>query len=53
MLAAGSTAFDVADSTTIGKLALQQSQSAWASAINGANDDALVSTTPVIVLVNK
>ena len=46
MLADDSTAFDVADSTTIGQLALQQSESAWAAAINGANDDALVRTVP-------
>ena len=43
MLAEGSTDLDVADSTTIGKLALRQDRSAWISQLNGSNDDAGVS----------
>ena len=43
MLAEGSTDLDVADSTTIGKLALRQDRSAWVSQLNGSNDDAGVS----------
>ena len=41
MLADGTTSFDVIDSTTIGQLARRQDYNAWASAINGAWDDAL------------
>ncbi|PIL33446.1 hypothetical protein GSI_04069 [Ganoderma sinense ZZ0214-1] len=40
MLAEGSTDLDVADSTTIGKLALEQNRNAWISQLNGSNDDA-------------
>ena len=47
MLADGTSDLDVADSTRIGQLALQQDQNAWASAINGANDDAGVRLAPV------
>ena len=43
MLAKGSTDFNVADSTTIGKLALRQDRNAWVSQLNGSNDDAGVS----------
>ena len=43
MLAKGSTDFNVADSTTIGKLALRQDRNAWISQLNGSNDDAGVS----------
>ncbi len=43
MLADGTSDLDVADSTWIGRLALQQDRNAWASAINGSNDDAGVS----------
>ena len=43
MLADGSTTFDIADSTRIGQLALQQDRNAWISALNGSNDDAGVS----------
>ena len=40
MLADGSSTFDVADSTRIGKLGLAQSRSQWVSALAGSNDDA-------------
>ncbi|KAH9933959.1 glycoside hydrolase family 76 protein [Epithele typhae] len=40
MLADGSTSFDVADSTPIGQLGLQQNRDAWISKIGGSNDDA-------------
>ncbi|KAI0773562.1 glycoside hydrolase family 76 protein [Fomes fomentarius] len=40
MLADGTSDFDVADSTWIGRLAQQQSRSAWVSALAGSNDDA-------------
>ena len=43
MVAKGSTDFNVADSTTIGKLALRQDRNAWISELNGSNDDAGVS----------
>ena len=43
MLADGSSTFDVADSTRIGKLGLAQSRSQWVSALAGSNDDAGVS----------
>ena len=43
MLAEGSSSFDIADSTRIGKLALQQSRQAWIDALIGSNDDAGVS----------
>ena len=49
MLAEGSTDLDVADSTTIGKLALRQDRSAWVSQLNGSNDDAGVRTASHIV----
>lgn len=44
MLADGSSTFDVADNTRIGKLALQQDRNAWISALAGSNDDAGVSS---------
>ncbi len=44
MLADGSSTFDVADNTRIGKLALQQDRNAWISALGGSNDDAGVSS---------
>ncbi|KAI0739438.1 glycoside hydrolase family 76 protein [Daedaleopsis nitida] len=40
MLAEGTSTFDVADSTRIGQLALQQNRDAWISALGGSNDDA-------------
>ncbi|KAI1783554.1 glycoside hydrolase family 76 protein [Ganoderma leucocontextum] len=40
MLAEGSTDLDIADSTTIGRLALEQDRNAWISQLNGSNDDA-------------
>ena len=43
MLADGSSTFDVADNTRIGRLALQQDRNAWISALGGSNDDAGVS----------
>ncbi len=45
MLADGSSTFDVADNTRIGKLALQQDRNAWISALGGSNDDAGVSSS--------
>ena len=50
MLADGSTTFDIADSTRIGQLALQQDRNAWISALNGSNDDAGVSKRPSVAL---
>ena len=50
MLADGSTTFDIADSTRIGQLALQQDRNAWISALNGSNDDAGVSKRPSAAL---
>ena len=50
MLADGSTTFDIADSTRIGQLALQQDRNAWISALNGSNDDAGVSKCPSAAL---
>ncbi len=49
MLAEGSTDLDVADSTTIGKLALRQDRNAWISELNGSNDDAGVSAPACVM----
>ena len=49
MLAEGSTDLDVADSTTIGQLALKQDRNAWISQLNGSNDDAGVGAPARIV----
>lgn len=43
MLADGTSSFDVADSTRIGQLGLQQNRDAWIGALAGSNDDAGVS----------
>ena len=40
MLADGSSTFDVADNTRVGKLGLAQSRDQWVSALAGSNDDA-------------